>query len=519
MQRRFNALAGAAGSLICGLAAALWCAFAPPPYVAAATVAIEASAEIPAAYDEAALRALAASDAVLRQAALAPAAAAAIAREARPAMPDTLLSMLSAQPAQADSLSRAADLLARRIEIERGPAARSARIRVRMQDAEAARVAADAIAQAVVASHNEAAARIDRRLDRARSENLARAERRRDLARARLAALRASDPAPTGAIATPPAPSDRAAETYATAQRAAAAARGRRAEAERIYGPRHPEMIRIETEARRAEAALEAARARMASASMAPRQPRAEGGPDPRDGEIAAAREEAERAEMGYEREAQRFATPDRQARVELAASAPKDPDRPRSITVVVATSLLGFMLFGGAARLRAPPRRARHRRPAAIIRANALDTADAAHVVAALDISASDGARRIFVLGESARAAHQAARVLAAAALAEGWRPLVIDGADRRGAARGVAILEHRAYAVSSLALRHDELHFARPLAAIGKGFAVDRAFDLVLFVDEDTVAHADVRVWVGRAAPAADHLWIAPEQIAREA
>ena len=393
MQRRFHALAGAAGALACGLAAAVWCAFAPPPYVAAATVAVEASAEIPAAYDEAALRSLAASDVVLREAALAPAAAAAIAREARPAVPDTLLSMLSAQPGQTDSLSRAADLLARRIAVERGPTPRSARIRVRMQDAAAAKVAADAVAQAVVASHNETAARIDRRLDRARGENLARAERLRDLARTRLAALQASDRVPTATIAFAPAPSDKAAAALAAAQRALASAQARRAEAARIYGPRHPEMIQIETDARSAEAALSAARAKMASTPA--RLPRAEGGPDPRAGEIAAAREEAERAERDYEREARRFATPDRRARVEQAASAPKDRDRPRSISVVAAASLLGFILFGGAAGLRtplrAPPRRASNRRPDAIVQAGALDPAGAEHVVAALDIAASD--------------------------------------------------------------------------------------------------------------------------------
>ena len=528
MQRRFHALAGAAGALACGLAAAVWCAFAPPPYVAAATVAVEASAEIPAAYDEAALRSLAASDVVLREAALAPAAAAAIAREARPAVPDTLLSMLSAQPGQTDSLSRAADLLARRMAVERGPTPRSARIRVRMQDAAAAKVAADAVAQAVVASHNETAARIDRRLDRARGENLARAERLRDLARTRLAALQASDRVPTATIAFAPAPSDKAAAALAAAQRALASAQARRAEAARIYGPRHPEMIQIETDARSAEAALSAARAKMASTPA--RLPRAEGGPDPRAGEIAAAREEAERAERDYEREARRFATPDRRARVEQVAAAPKDRDRPRSISVVAAASLLGFILFGGAAGLRtplrAPPRRASNRRPDAIVQAGALDPAGAEHVVAALDIAASDGARRIWIAGECGREIRQTARALAAASLAEGWRPLVIEQSGRQHAARSVAILERRAYAVSAVAARDDNLLVARPLATPRDGYDVDAAFDLVLFADASAVAHVDICVWAGQAAPvvadpalAEEIIWIAPAQIAHEA
>lgn len=508
MQRRFHALAGAAGALACGLAAALWCAFAPPPYVAAATVSVEASAEIPAAYDEAALRVLASSEMALRRAALAPEAAAAISQEARPTMLDRLLSMFSVQPNAADSLSRAADLLARRIEIEKGPTARSARIRVRMQDPEAARAAAEAVAQAVVASHNETAARIDRRLDRARSESLARAERRRDIARARLAALQNTDQTPTATIVRTQAVPDNAAEILAAAQRAFAAAQTRRNEAARIYGPRHPEMIQTETDARRAEAALKAARAKMATSPLATRQPLAEGGPDPRANEIAAAEKEADRAERDYEREAQRFATPDRQARVEQAASAPKGRDRPPSLYIVAASSLLGFILFGGAAGFRPQtnwsPHRAQNMRPHATMRMGALDEAGAANAIAALDIAASDGARRILVDGESARDVRETTLALAVAALAEGWRPLVIENAGRRGAARGVAILEHRAYAVSAVATRDDKLFFARPLVAPRDGFDVDTAFDLVLFAEVATVAQVDVCVWAGRAAPA---------------
>ena len=201
MRGRFHALAGAAGALACGLAAAVWCAAAPPPFGATAIVSVDAAADIPAAYDVSALRALATSDAVLRQAALDPQAAAAVAREAQPTLPDRLLSLLSARPNQADTLSRATDLLAQRIEVERGALARSARIHVHMQGAAGAAAVANAVANAIVAAHNNATAKIDRRLDQTRGERLARAEHRRDIARARLAALRANDFAPTGSIA------------------------------------------------------------------------------------------------------------------------------------------------------------------------------------------------------------------------------------------------------------------------------------------------------------------------------
>lgn len=526
MRGRFHALAGAAGALACGLAAAVWCAAAPPPFVASALVSVDAAADIPAAYDVSALRALATSETVLRQAALDPKAAAAVAREARPTLPDRILALLSARPNQTDTLSRAADLLAQRIEVEHGAMARSALIHVRMQDAATAAAAANAIAQAIVAAHNDASARIDRRLDQSRGERLARTEHRRDLARARLAALRANDLAPTGSIApVAKAPAAPAAHALAEAQRAVAAARSRRAEAARIYGPRHPQMIQIETDARRAEAALQAARAKLATAPSAPGPPLAEGGPDPRIDELANAQEEAERAEAAYDREAARFATPNRQARIEEQARAPSGRDRPPTSIVVAASTLLGFILFGAAPGLgarRPSTCRAQPQRPHAIMRDGAIDAASARRLVEALNIAASDGARRVLVRSDTTRAIGEGMHALAMAALAQGWRPLVIGSAGRQGLARGAVIFDQRSYAISAIPTRAGDLLIARPVDRRRPAGDADIAFDLVLFDEDTAAAHIDVAVWIGAAAPpsgiaTADQnlIWIDPEQI----
>ncbi|MCB1540962.1 MAG: hypothetical protein KDJ25_08980 [Rhodoblastus sp.] len=526
MRGRFHALAGAAGALACGLAAAVWCAAAPPPFGATAIVSVDAAADIPAAYDVSALRALATSDAVLRQAALDPQAAAAVAREAQPTLPDRLLSLLSARPNQADTLSRATDLLAQRIEVERGALARSARIHVHMQGAAGAAAVANAVANAIVAAHNNATAKIDRRLDQTRGERLARAEHRRDIARARLAALRANDFAPTGSIApVAKAPPAQAAHALAEAQRAVAAAQSRRAEAARIYGPRHPQMIQIETDARRAAAALQAAHAKLAAAPNPPRRPLAEGGPDPRIGELADAQEETERAQAAYDREAARFAMPNRQAQIAEQASAPSSRERPPNSFVVAASTLLGFALFGAAPGLGArnpSTRRTQPRRPRTIMRDGALDAASARRLVDRLDIAASDGARRVFVCGESAGTTREAMRTLAMAALAQGWRPLVIGSAGRQGLARGATVFDRRSYATSGIPTCAGDLLFARPVDGWQSAGDADIAFDLVLFGEDTAATHIDVAVWIGAAAPPSDlpavgqvPIWIVPEQI----
>lgn len=509
MRARFHGLAGAAGAIACGLAAAVYCAAAPPPFAAGAVVGVEADATIPAAYDETALRALALSDAVLHKAALAPEAAAAIAREARPGPFDAFLALLSGRASPTDTLGRAADLLARRIEVERGATPRSARIVVRMEDSAAAADAANAVARAIVAAHNDTAARIDRRLDMTRRENLARAERRRDEARERLVALRMIDPAPTASIAraTPPR-QDASAAAQAEAQRVATAAEQRRVDAARTYGPRHPEMIHLETEARRAAAALQAARARPLAAAGAPPRPPAEGGPDPRIAEFAEAQAAADRAEAAYEKEAVRYASPNREARLVEAARAPAGRETaPPALTVGV-SALLGFALFAAAPALGARRPRPPTRRPHATLRGGELDAVGARRVVDALDIAAASRARRISVQGEDDRAARQGARALAMAALALGWRPLLICPPDAPGGTSAFVTLDGALYATGALRTRVGDLVVGRPARRPRKPPAdADIAFDLVIFAAHPEPGRPDLSVWVGADAPDRRH------------
>ena len=526
MRARFHRLAGAAGALACGLAAAAWCLAAPPRHAASVVVGLEMDAAIPATYDEAALRALAQSEAVLRKAALAPDAAAAIAREARPGAADSFLALLSLPSAHTDTMSRAADLLARRIETSAGPTPNSLRIVVRMDDDSAATTAAGAIAQAVVTAHNETSAKVERKLDQTRRERLIRAERRRDAARERLAALRMVDPAPTGSVAQPArSEPDPAARALTEASRLAAAAEARRVEAARIYGPRHPEMIQIETEAKRTAAALGTARAR-AAASPAPRaNPLAAGGPDPRIEEIANAQEEADRAEAAYARDAERFAAPGREAKiVEPARAIESAPRRPVILSVAL-SSLLGLALFGFAPGLSAQAAgsigRGAPSQPIATLRRSGLDTLGARRLIEACDIAASTDARRIVVRGGSSPEMRGVIRAIAIAALEQGWRPLVVEPGPAGTAARQKVLMDGAAYAVSDVPTRAGELSCAR----LHRGRRahvedVDIAFDLVIASEDIQLARIDVEIWCSdrpprgrtRLAPDSNCFWIAP-------
>ncbi|HMN72980.1 MAG TPA: hypothetical protein PKA55_14040 [Rhodoblastus sp.] len=524
MHRRFHVLAGAAGALICGLAAAGWRLAGPPPFAASALVAVAPDVAIPAAYDLAALRALATNDAVLRQAALAPEAAAAIAREARPEPFDALLGLLSSRASQTDTLSRAADLLAARLTVEAGDGPRSLRVKLRMEEAVSAAQAANAVAQAIVAAHNAASAKLDRRLDQTRRDRIACAERRREAARDRLASLRAIDMTPTASIAagTPP---DAAAQALSEARRAATDAETRRAGAARIYGPRHPEMIRLETQARRAAAALQAARARAAAAPPAPSRPVAEGGPDPRIAELAAAQADVDRAEAAYDREAAQAGAPNREARLTEAARPPDASDRASTPLTVAAAAVLGFLAFGAAPGLGGQASRtgrARPDRPHAVLRRGNLDPADARQIVEAMDIAASAGARRILVTGESRRLKQDGAHALAIAAAQAGWRPLLIDTSTQATERAQAAVrFDGRTFATSTTGALAEALVVARPAPAPrAPAVDVDRAFDLALFDETGRIDRADVAIWVGAAPPSGRSpvqstqtiLWIAP-------
>lgn len=514
MRRRFHALAGAAGALACGLVAAGWRLAAPPPYAATALVRVEADAPVRDAWNLSALQALAASDAVLRRAALAPEAAAAIAREARPNHFDALLTLANARPNQTDTLGRAADMLAARVVVEPDGSAERARIVVHMEEGEAAVAAANAVAEAIVAAHNEAAAKVDRRLDAARREKLAQAERRRAAARERLAALRATDTTPVASIApvarAAPDPSDRA---LADAQRAFLAAEARRAEAARIFGPRHPDMVQIETDVRRATAALKAARAKVAAARPAPPRAPAEGGPDPRLAELAQAQDEAERAEASYEKAAAQFAASGRAARIVEPARAPTANERTPAVFVVGASALFGLLLFGATPRLPfgAAPSPGN---PHAVLRRGALDRAGARRVIEAMDIAASDGARRIFIHGEDARSVRDGARAIGVAALVEGWKPLVVWTTNGVSDPDGAVTLDGQTFATAPVATRAGELILAAP-AGRRRAAApdADLAFDLVVFDGQTDAGRIDVAVWIGAGPPRARSRMIAAE------
>ena len=507
MQRRFHVLAGIAGALTCGLAALGWRLVEPPPYAASALIAVEPDAAIAPASDIATLRALAASDAVLRQAALAPEAAASIAREARPEPFESVLGLLSPRANRTDTLTRAADMLAARIGVEAGEEPRSLRVTLRMEESASAAQAANAVALAIVAAHNAATSRLDRRLDRARSDAIARAERRREAARERIAALQAVDATPTASIAGN-APADAAAQALAEAERAAVATQARRAEAARIYGPRHPEMIQAETQARRATADLQTARMRAAKAPAAPRRPRAEGGPDPRAAELAAAQAEVDRADAEYDRQAAQAAAPNREARIVAAAAPPRSADRASTPLTVAASALLGFLLFGAAPRIGGRASRTRPRRfdrPHAILRRGALDAASARLVVETLDIAASAHARRILVMGETRRLQQDCAHALAAAAAQQGWRPLLIDAAAQGDShALKTFSLNGQTYRTRTIGAGADALTIAHPAPpqAVTPPDA-DRAFDLVLFGEMARIDRIEVAVWIGAAAP----------------
>ena len=484
----------------------IWCAFAPPPYEAAALVAVEAGVGAPAAYEVSALRALAASDAVLRRAALSPEAASAVARAARPGAAAPFLALFAAAPDASDTLSRAADLLAARIEVAEAPGGRGVRIVARMDERDAAAAVANAVAVAVAAAHNEATAKIDRRLDRTRAESLARAERRRDGARARLASLRAADAAPTGSFAAPASSNlTPAALTLAEARRAAAAAEIKRAEAARIYGPRHPEMIQIETEARRAAATLQAASAKAAAAAAASPAPRAEGGPDPRGPALADAQDELDRAETAYLREAESLAAPEREAQVIAPAKPPPArANAPASLTVA-ASALLGFLLFGAAPALGAAAGRMPSTKPLALLLDGSLDPTSAHQIVEALDIGASTGARRVRILGADDTIMRVGARAVVEAAIESGWRPLLMIAgvAATRVASRGAIACDGRVYATMIITTRGGPLVVAGARMGSRAAPDVDLAFDLVVFDASSEIA-ADVSIWIGADPPA---------------
>ncbi len=511
MRAPFHVLAGLVGVAAGGAAGAAYCLANPALYAASALVAADSAADRTSPLDINAMRALVATEPVLRRAALAPAAAAAIEKEARPGPLDRIVGLTSGHADDLDTMSRAARLLADRVAIAPGLWPDTARVVVQMRSPAAAAQVATAVAEALAADLNEAAGAVDGRSERDRRAALERAERRRDETRARLQALRAADMTPTGA--TSPAADNRAGRTaIAELERAAAAADARRAEAARTYGPRHPQLIQFETDARRAAQALSQARVRLAADARKPPGSSAEGGPDPRAGELEAAEQEAARAEGDYRFEAARKALPRHAARLVRPAEAPAAPTRPATSMIVGGSALLGFLLFGAGPALRsrsAPARRdERSEAPLARVRRGAFDRAGAARVVDAMQIERDSDARRIAVLGESAAMAQEGACALAMAASDAGWRTLLIvaDGNVRRRPAAG-----RRIAALDRVAIELERIPDVGGELAVGRGTIqrgrrpVDgaRMFDLAIVEHGAASLSIDAVVWIGRARP----------------
>lgn len=511
MRRAFHVPAALAGALACSVVAAAWCAVAPQTYEAAAIAGFEGAAAGRAALDPAAARALVSTRPVLRRAALRPEAAGAIDLAARPRLIDRLANLVASSPADQDTLSRAVAFLGRAVDAGPGPWPGTISVIARMAaPADAAHVAT-AVAEAFVADFNETATRLNRRLDRDRRARLVAAERRRVAARERLAALRAADATPVAAIPAPAAGST-ADAGLAGLEHAAARADASLKEAERIYGPRHPSLIRIETDARRARQALAAARAAMERAAARRSQSLHEGGPDPRAADIAAAEKELAGAEAAYDLAEARGGATQREARIVRAAPIPAAAGRPSAPALIAGSALFGFLLAGAAPALggRSAPRGARRRTnpPLARLRRGQLDAAGRRRVIGALRIADSRGALRTLVLGDAGGAAESGARALAHAALEAGWRPLLVvpaNEADAPPATPDACVsIDGAWFDVTTVATAAGPLSIARssrPRAL--RRLAPDIAFDLVVFCAASRLDHPDAIIHVGCAGP----------------
>ena len=110
MRAPFHVLAGLVGVAAGGAAGAAYCLANPALYAASALVAADSAADRISPLDINAMRALVATEPVLRRAALAPAAAAAIEKEARPGPLDRIVGLTSGHADDLDTMSRAARL-------------------------------------------------------------------------------------------------------------------------------------------------------------------------------------------------------------------------------------------------------------------------------------------------------------------------------------------------------------------------------------------------------------------------
>ena len=421
----FHFVAGLGGALACGAAAALYCGLTPP-FVAAAPVVIRSAANPAATIDLDSVRLLLATEPVLRRAALQPAAAAFVERNARPSWFERLIMLGASRPADLDTLARAVAMLGPRVGVQPGPWPDTIEITASMASGPEAAAVSTAVAEAFVEEIKETGlADRKRGLDQ-RARRLAAAQQNLDEARDRAQALRIADPLPTASIGSPSAAP--AAGTPEILRRAAAEAESRLAEAVRVYGPRHPALIERQAEARRARTALAAAR--KVERTPAPTNP--EGGPDPRAAELAAAEQDAARAEAAYDLELSRNETGGREARVLKPAPVPATPRGPPSGALVAGAALAGFLLIGAVSAPRPRGPIVRDKR-LGVLRGGRLDAESARGVLEAIDIAGGRDARVAILMADDAALARSAASAVAMAALAAGWRPLLVEDAPAR--------------------------------------------------------------------------------------
>jgi hypothetical protein len=483
--------AGFAGALVCGAAGALAWTLVEPSWEASATLVISSGAAGKTSIDLAAARALLTTEPVLRRAALRPEAAAAIDRHARPSRLDRFLA-LAAGATGTDTMSRAVAYLADRADARPGAWPDTIEIVARMPAARDATATATALAEAFAADVNETWAVSRRRDGDRRASRLDRAQRRLDEARERLAALRAADPAPVGVIDPDASRNETAPVAHGRLRRHALEAEARLADAARIYGPRHPELIERRNEAQRARAALDRGAPPGTAAERADPAPAAAGGPDPRAADLAVAEDEAARAQTAYELEAARDNTDRREARVIRPAATPARAAGPSLGAVAFYSALSGLLLAGAAPALagregrRAPGRTL----TSASGRPRRIPLAHAGRLLPQLKIEHGDEARTVAVTATTADLAAAGAKAIALAALEAGWRPLLVvpeaarpdRDARRRFARLDATLLELRTEPTNAGPL--DVARACRGARRDERPIDAHRAYDIVLRV-----------------------------------
>lgn len=504
--------AGLAGALVCGAAGPLAWTLVEPSWEASATLVVSSGAAGKATIDLAAARALLATEPVLRRAALRPEAAAAIERHARPSRLDRFLA-LAAGPSGTDTMSRAVAYLAERADARPGAWPDTIEIVARMPAARDAAATATALAEAFAADVAETWAAARRRDSDQRAGRLDRAQRRFDDARERLAALRAADPAPVGVIAADASRNETTPVAQDRLRRHALEAEARLAEAVRIYGPRHPQLIARQNEAQRALAALDRSASPRTVTERAELASAAAGGPDPRAADLAVAEDEAARAQTAYDLEAARENTDRREARVIKPAATPARAAGPSPGAVAFYSALSGLLLAGAAPALagrggRRAPGRARY---SANGRRRRIPLAQAGELLPRLEIERGDEARTVAVTAATADLAAAGAKAIALAALEAGWRPLLVvpeavrpDRKPHRRLARlDDMLLELRTEPTKSGAL--DVARMCTGARPDQRSIDAHRAYDIVLRIVGNgfcaATAHCEFEVEAGRS------------------